>query len=569
MRCAGFGAGAHAAQLLPQRLGGGGQQLPGGGVLALLGEPRLQRLGARAHGGVGGARVAFVPLERRLRAQCERAAVVADSAFSPLGAFAAGGARAGTLGLAGACGGRRIRVFEQAPGARAIAPGQARFGLQQQEHALRRGLAFARGERLRHTLRLAREVFGRQAVAQLRLRERAHVERSDAIGGQRRGRATRCHALPGLWVLVRQHTCACLHQRMQQRRARRRFGAGQQHAVACLADAIHGERMSAQIGESAAVGDGGAALQPFEHLRHAASGKAGAFEHGEADTVGLALHLAREIELALNGRALPAHDGGIGRIDIVGAAGRQDAEQDGRHAQQRGIARVADATRNVALRHMRELVRQHRSELVAVGGECDEAEVHADIAARPGEGIHRAVAHEEELEGELALEAGVDISALARCVHQRPPQRLHIGQQDGVVEPGGVAPRFADDLVADAALLADAELVGGGVAERGQAWRGAGLLGMRRGGGQACAEHGERRAEREADEAAREGGGLQRVGLGVQTRALTGGLSGPMGGGERTWLLVIAAAAPALGAAAARGVPGPGQGRTMMTPPCC
>ena len=60
------------------------------------------------------------------------------------------------------------------------------------------------------------------------------------------------------------------------------------------------------------------------------------------------------------------------------------------------------------------------------------------------------------------------LPARARLRHQRLPQRLQVLEQQRVVEVVGVAPDLAHDLLAEAALGADAEVLGGRVAERGQ-----------------------------------------------------------------------------------------------------
>jgi len=120
------------------------------------------------------------------------------------------------------------------------------------------------------------------------------------------------------------------------------------------------------------------------------------------------------------------------------------------------------------VRELRQLVRQHRGELVAVERHGDEAEVHADEAAGQREGIHRAVAHEEDFPGKEALGVGVDVATRARRLHQRLPQRFHVGLQHRVVEPIGVAARLAHDLLAQAPLGAYAEILRGRLAQRRQ-----------------------------------------------------------------------------------------------------
>jgi hypothetical protein len=55
---------------------------------------------------------------------------------------------------------------------------------------------------------------------------------------------------------------------------------------------------------------------------------------------------------------------------------------------------------------------------------------------------------------------GVDVAA-ARAAPPAAPQRLHVPEQQRVVEVGRVAPHLGHDLLAQAALGADAEVLGG------------------------------------------------------------------------------------------------------------
>jgi hypothetical protein len=237
-----------------------------------------------------------------------------------------------------------------------------------------------------------------------------------------------------------------------------RGAAAEQRAVARFADAVHGQRVAAQVGEAVVVVQPRGHVQPFEHAGHAGRRIARRGQHAEADTVGLAFHVAREVQLALDGRRLAAHDGGVGGVDVVGPAGRQDAQQQRGHGHHRGVLLRRDAACDVPLRDVRQLVRQHRGQLVGGGRQRDQAQVHAHVAAGQRKGVHAAVAHEERLPGEGAVDLAVDVAELARGRHQRVPQRLQVFLQHGVVQEGRVAPAFAHDLVAQAAFGADAQV---------------------------------------------------------------------------------------------------------------
>jgi len=155
----------------------------------------------------------------------------------------------------------------------------------------------------------------------------------------------------------------------------------------------------------------------------------------------------------------------VGTVGIA-AAGGQDAEQEAGDRQQRRALRVADAARDVTLRHVRQLVCQHRGELVGVGRQREQSQVHAHVTAGPREGVDGPVAHQEHLPGELALEIGVDVTGGARGGQQRLPEALHVGQQHRVVEEVGVAPSLAQDLLADALLVGHRQVDRGRLAQR-------------------------------------------------------------------------------------------------------
>ena len=98
-------------------------------------------------------------------------------------------------------------------------------------------------------------------------------------------------------------------------------------------------------------------------------------------------------------------------------------------------ARVArDAARDVALRDVRHLVAEHRSELVARAGDGDQAEVHADVAAGQGECVDARVAHEERLPGEALVDVGGDVAEAAPAATERLPDRLQVLEQQRVVD---------------------------------------------------------------------------------------------------------------------------------------
>ena len=95
-------------------------------------------------------------------------------------------------------------------------------------------------------------------------------------------------------------------------------------------------------------------------------------------------------------------------------------------------------------------------------------EVHADKTAGQRKGVDAAVAHQEDLEGQLLGGFRRDLAALARRFEQRLPDTLQVLQQRRVVQVVRVAADLAHDLVAQVALGAEAEVLGRGLAQRRQ-----------------------------------------------------------------------------------------------------
>ena len=234
-----------------------------------------------------------------------------------------------------------------------------------------------------------------------------------------------------------------------------------QRTRARLGHPVHRQRVAAQVREVAAVGETLRCIHALKHFRHADDVEAGAAQHAVAQAVGLALHLAREIQLPLDGRRLPARDGRVRNVGRGAAAGREHAQEDRCQPDHRSAAARCDAARDVPLRDVRQLVRHHRRELVARGGDGNQPEVHADITARQSKCIHAALGEQKGLPRKRTVGIGVDVAAFACGGHQRCPDRLQVVQQHRVVQVGRVAPAFAHDLLADALFGRDAQVVGG------------------------------------------------------------------------------------------------------------
>jgi len=169
-----------------------------------------------------------------------------------------------------------------------------------------------------------------------------------------------------------------------------------------------------------------------------------------ANTVGLALHVAREIELPLHGHALAADDHGLRGLRV--AAHGECAQHHGGNAHPGGLARLADQTSDVPLRDVRQLMRQHRCKLFARVGHGQQTQVDADVATRQRKGVDRFFAHQEGPPGVSGVELVADLTALAGTGQQRCPDLVDMLQHQRVVDHVWVTQDGAHDAIAHAAF---------------------------------------------------------------------------------------------------------------------
>ena len=118
----------------------------------------------------------------------------------------------------------------------------------------------------------------------------------------------------------------------------------------------------------------------------------------------------------------------------------------------------------MALRDVAEFVPQDRGQLVAVADHGNQPQVHAQVAARQGKGVDRAVAPQHDLPGKTLGQFGRQVTTRARCRQQGLPDALHVLGQHRVVQVVRIAVDFTRDAVPQAALVAAAH--GAGVAQR-------------------------------------------------------------------------------------------------------
>ena len=225
--------------------------------------------------------------------------------------------------------------------------------------------------------------------------------------------------------------------------------------------------MGAQVGKAAAVIEPVGLLQLLKHADKTLGRKAGLRHHAKANAVGLALHVAREIELALHCGGLPAGNQRVGRLTVgIALAGRQHTQNHGAHHPGRLRALVRHVAGNVALGHVAQLVAQHRGEFVAVAYHPHQPQVHAKVAPGQGKSVDRAVAPQQQFPGKGVSNLGRHLATRLGGRQQRLPQALHIFHGDRVVQIVGVAVQAARNVVAQAALGGRRHL--GAVAQVGQ-----------------------------------------------------------------------------------------------------
>ena len=108
----------------------------------------------------------------------------------------------------------------------------------------------------------------------------------------------------------------------------------------------------------------------------------------------------------------------------AGARGEHRERERGERHQQVVLLALQHA-RDVALRDVRDLVREHARELGLVLREQDEAGVDADVAARQRERVDRVVGHREELEV---------LARVARCGDEPAAELVQVVVDLGIVE---------------------------------------------------------------------------------------------------------------------------------------
>jgi hypothetical protein len=134
-----------------------------------------------------------------------------------------------------------------------------------------------------------------------------------------------------------------------------------------LGDTVDGHRMRAQkFGDHFGIGVAAGELQALEEIRHRLGAKTGLAEQFNADAVGFFFVGAREIDLELLLGGRDAGDGANAGLWCDGS--KQDGAKEGGHRRNAHIARRFNHPRAVALRDVRDFVRQHRGDFAVAFG---------------------------------------------------------------------------------------------------------------------------------------------------------------------------------------------------------
>ena len=164
-------------------------------------------------------------------------------------------------------------------------------------------------------------------------------------------------------------------------------------------DALVGDRVAPQVRRRIAVAEAARLLQPVHQRSHCVDVEARGVQALETDAIGFVFVLAGEVDLRLDRERLSRGERrGSGRPRRrAGTRGGDRERQRGEHVEEL-VLFLRGGARHVALRDVRDFVREHRRQFGFGLRQQDEARVDADIAARQRERVDRGVGHREELE---------------------------------------------------------------------------------------------------------------------------------------------------------------------------
>ena len=190
--------------------------------------------------------------------------------------------------------------------------------------------------------------------------------------------------------------------------------------------------MTSEIGKGAAVIEAIGLLQLFKHAHEALRLKTGLCHDTVAHTVGLALHVTREVELPLNGHGLTTSNHGTGCLRI--GAGRQCPQDHGSNHPGPLRALAPHHAGNMPLGDVAEFVRQHRGQFIFAIDDGNQPKMHAKIAPRQGKGIDAAITSKRHIPGKRGFQFGQELTTLAGTLQQALPDALHVLPQHRVID---------------------------------------------------------------------------------------------------------------------------------------
>ena len=211
------------------------------------------------------------------------------------------------------------------------------------------------------------------------------------------------------------------------------------------------ERVAAQVGKGTIVIQAVGVLQGFKQAHKPLRIKPRLRQHHQALAVRLLLHIPREVELVLDGRRLPTHNQ-CGTC--IGAGGDGGGTQNHGANQPRRLALLGlDDAGNMALRHMAQLVREHRSQCGVIRGRCQQTQMKSKVTPGQCKRVDRFGAEQPQLPSKLLQHVIGHITARARRCKHGAPQIGEVLVEQRVFHHQATVVQAGHDLLAQPTLI--------------------------------------------------------------------------------------------------------------------
>ena len=221
--------------------------------------------------------------------------------------------------------------------------------------------------------------------------------------------------------------------------------------------ALGRQGVAAQVGKCAAVVQARRLLQLGKHADETTRVITRIHQNAIAHAVCFAFHVSGVAQLGLNRCRLTAHNQGLGGLRAF--AGRQGAQNHRAHHPRRHLGLVAHAAGNVPLRHMAQLMGQHRSQFIGRAHHGHQTQMDAQITTRQCESVHRTVSAQQNPPGKALLKFRRQLAACHSRPDQRRPKLLDVLVQYRIFQIIRVTKQFACDAVPQLALRAQGNAV--------------------------------------------------------------------------------------------------------------